>query len=150
MKDWIGKNFTSELLFSTSKNGFKPTEFHRLCDNKGPTIIFIETKKGCIFGGYTELDWDKSSGYKTDESTFLFSINKKEKYTRRNKLCSITCREDLAPSFGGNYNPDFYCMGSCERGSLCDKNTFATKEELNNGDSDFEIKEMEVYQIKFK
>ena len=150
VKDWIGKNFTSELLFSTSKNGFKPTEFHRLCDNKGPTIIFIETKKGCIFGGYTELDWDKSSGYKTDESTFLFSINNKAKYTRKNKLCSICCRDDLAPSFGGNGYPDFYCMGSCERGSLCNKNTFATKEELNNGDSSFEVKEMEVYQIKFK
>ena len=73
--DWIGKNFTSELLFSTSKNGFEPSEFHKLCDNKGPTIIFIETKKGYIFGGYTELDWDTSDSYKTDESTFLFSIN---------------------------------------------------------------------------
>ena len=150
VKDWIGKNFTSELLFSTSKNGFKPTEFHRLCDNKGPTIIFIETKKGCIFGGYTELDWDKSDQYKTDDSTFLFSINNKAKYTRKNKLCSICCRDDLAPSFGGDGNPDFYCMGSCERGGLYNKNTFATKEELNNGDSSFEVKEMEVYQIKFK
>ena len=24
VKDWIGKNFTTELLFSTSKNGFEP------------------------------------------------------------------------------------------------------------------------------
>ena len=55
VKDWIGKNFSAELLFSTSKNGFKPSEFHKLCDNKGPTIIFIETTKGYIFGGYTEL-----------------------------------------------------------------------------------------------
>ena len=150
VSDWIGKNFTSELLFSTTNNGFKPSEFHRLCDNKGPTIIFIETKKGCIFGGYTELDWDKSSEYKTDESTFLFSINNKAKYTRKNKLCSIYCRDDLAPSFGGNGYPDFFCMGSCKRGELCNSNTIATKEELNNGDSNFEVKEMEVYQIKFK
>ena len=47
--------------------------------------------------------------------------------------------------------PDFFCMGTCERGSLCNKkNTFATKEELNNGDSKFDVKEMEVYQIIFK
>ena len=146
--EWIGKNFTSELLFSTSKNGFKPSEFHKLCDNKGPTIIFIETKKGYIFGGYTELDWDKSSSYKTDESTFLFSINNKAKYTRRNKKCSIYCREDLAPSFGGDGDPDIFCMGSCKTGKICSQNTFATKEELNNGESSFEVKEMEVYQIK--
>ena len=56
VKNWIGKNFISELLFSTSRNGFEPSEFHRLCDDKGPTIIFIETKKGYIFGQYTELD----------------------------------------------------------------------------------------------
>ena len=53
VKDWIGKNFTTELLFSTSKNGLY------------------------IFGGYTKLDWDVFSSYKTDESTYLFSINKK-------------------------------------------------------------------------
>ena len=150
VKDWIGKDFTSELLFSTSKNGFQPSEFHRLCDNKRPTIIFIETKKGCIFGGYTELDWDTSSKYKTDDSTFLFSINNNSKYTRKNKLCSIYCREDLAPSFGGDSCPDFYCMGSCEKGGLYNKNTFASPKELNNGDSSFEVKEMEAYQINFK
>ena len=148
--DWIGKKFTTELLFSTSKNGYQPSEFHRLCDNKGPTIIFIETKKGCIFGGYTELDWDTSDKYKTDESTFLFSINNKAKYTRKNKMCSIYCRKDLAPSFGGNGNPDFFCMGTCKSGDLCDENTFATPVELNNGDSSFEVKEMEVYQIKLE
>ena len=148
--EWIGKKFTSELLFSTSKNGYQPSEFHRLCDNKGPTIIFIETKKGCIFGGYTELNWDTSGQYKTDESTFLFSINNKAKYTRRNKMCSVYCRKDLAPSFGGDGNPDFYCMDTCKRGNLCSSNTFATPKELNNGDSSFEVKEMEVYQIKLE
>ena len=146
--DWIGKNFTSELLFSTSKNGYKPSEFHKLCDNKGPTIIFIETKKGYIFGGYTELDWDISNQFKTDESTFLFSINNKAKYTRRNKKCSIYCRKDLAPSFGGDGNPDIFWMGSYKTGKICGENTFATKEESNNGEKNFEVKEMEVYQIK--
>ena len=132
--EWIGK--------------YQPSEFHRLCDNKGPTIIFIETKKGCIFGGYTELNWDTSGQYKIDESTFLFSINNKAKYTRRNKMCSVYCRKDLAPSVGGDGNPDFYCMDTCKRGNLCNSNTFATPKELNNGDSSFEVKEMEVYQIK--
>ena len=148
VKDWIGKEFSTKLLFSTSKNGFEPSTFHNLCDNKGPTIIFIETTEGNIFGGYTELDWDISSKYKTDESTFLFSINKKEKYKRRNNLCSIYCRKDLAPSFGGNASPDIYCMGNCKRGGIYSSNTFATKEELNNGESSFEVKEMEVFQIK--
>ena len=148
IKDWIGKKFCAELLFRVSRDGSEPKEFHRRCDNKGPTIVFIETTKDFKFGGYTELEWDKSSSYKTDDSTFLFSINNKTKYTRRNKLCSIYCREDLAPSFGGDMNPDFFCMGSCKKGQLCNTNTFATPEELNNGERYFDVKEMEVYQIK--
>ena len=39
-------------------------------------------------------------------------------------------------------------MGSCKSGNLCDKNTFATPKELNNGETYFNVKEMEVYQIK--
>jgi len=148
IKDWIGKKFCAELLFRVSRDGSEPKEFHRRCDYKGPTIVFIETTKDFKFGGYTELEWDKSSSYKTDDSTFLFSINNKTKYTRRNKLCSIYCREDLAPSFGGDMNPDFFCMGSCKKGQLCNTNTFATPEELNNGERYFDVKEMEVYQIK--
>lgn len=147
VKDWIGKKFKANLLFRVSRDGSEPKEFHRLCDNKGPTIIFIETTKDFKFGGYTELDWDKSSSYKTDQSTFLFSITNKTKYTRRNNMCSIYCREDLAPSFGGNSNPDFFCMGSCKNGQLCEYNTFATPKELNNGEKTFDVKEMEVYQI---
>ena len=150
VKNWIGKKFSANLLFSISKNGSEPSEFHRLCDNKGPTIIFIETTKGYKFGGFTELEWDQSSSYKTDSSTFLFSINNREKYTKRNnKYCSIYCRKDLAPSFGGDSNPDFFCMGSCKNGQICNTNTFATVKELNNGEKYFDVKEMEVYQIKF-
>ena len=148
IKDWIGKKFSAELLFRVSRDGSEPKEFHRRCDNKGPTIIFIETTKNFKFGGYTELEWDKSDSFKTDDSTFLFSINNKAKYTRRNSLCSIYCREDLAPSFGGDTFPDFFCMGSCKKGELCDANTFATPKELNNGEKNFDVKEMEVYQIK--
>ena len=149
VKDWIGKNFISKLLFSTSKDGFEPSEFHKFCDNKGPTIIFIETTKGYIFGGYTELDWDISGSYKADESTFLFSINNKSKYTRKNRQCSIYCRKDLAPSFGGDGNQNIFCRNSCKAGQICSQNTFANKEDLNNGDKNFEVKEMEVFQIKF-
>ena len=115
VKNWIGKKFSTNLLFSISKNGSEPSEFH-----------------------------------KTDSSTFLFSINNREKYTKRNnKYCSIYCRKDLAPSFGGDSNPDIFCMGSCKKGQICNTNTFATVKELNNGEQYFDVKEMEVYQIKF-
>ena len=63
-------------------------------------------------------------------------------------MCSIYCREDLAPSFGGDSNPDIFCMGSCKKGQLCNKNTFARPNDLNNGEKYFDVNEMEVYQIQ--
>ena len=39
-------------------------------------------------------------------------------------------------------------MASCKKGKLCDKNTFATPKDLNNGEKYFDVNEMEVYQIQ--
>ena len=92
VKLWLNdKDFFSELLFRKTRDGSTPKDFHDKCDNKGITIIFIETTKGYKFGGYTELQWDSNSGAKTDKSTFIFSFNNKEKYTARNNKHSIYC-----------------------------------------------------------
>ena len=61
IKSWLNnKKFKAELLFRKTRDGSNPNDFHNKCDNKGITITFIETTKGYKFGGYTELQWDKS------------------------------------------------------------------------------------------
>jgi hypothetical protein len=51
VKSWLNnRNFTSKLLFRITKDTPSVQEFHNKCDNKGITIIFIETKKGSKFG----------------------------------------------------------------------------------------------------
>ena len=51
---WLNnRKFEAELLYRKSRDGSTPTDFHNKCDNKGITIIFIETTKGYKFGGYT-------------------------------------------------------------------------------------------------
>ena len=42
--------FTTKLLFRKSENGDSFDEFHRLCDNKGKTLVLIEGKEGFIIG----------------------------------------------------------------------------------------------------
>jgi len=72
---WLNeRKFKAALLFGMSEDGVDFNTFHKKCDNKGETIIFIETENGYRFGGYTELDWDNYSNEKTDESTFLFLL----------------------------------------------------------------------------
>jgi len=92
VKTWLNnREFNSELLYRKTRDGSTTKDFHNKCDNKGITITIIETTKGYKFGGYTELQWDNKSGEKKDKSTFIFSINKNQKFTPRNNNDSIYC-----------------------------------------------------------
>ena len=54
---WLPPNVTCSLLFRTSSDGYTPTDFHRCCDNKGPTLVLIKSRGEYIFGGYTSKSW---------------------------------------------------------------------------------------------
>ena len=70
---WLNnRKFEAELLYRKSRDGSTPTDFHNKCDNKGITIIFIETTKGYKFGGYTELPWDNYGSKKDKKCFFIF------------------------------------------------------------------------------
>ena len=107
---WLNnRNFKTELLFRKTRDGSTPNDFHNKCDNKGITIVFIETTSGYKFGGYTELQWDKSGNYKKDKSTFIFSFNHKQKYIARNNNNSIACCDNEGPRFGCGW-PEIYLV----------------------------------------
>ena len=46
-----------KLIHRGSTDGGTPTDFHRNCDNKGPTIILAKSLEGRVFGGYTSVAW---------------------------------------------------------------------------------------------
>ena len=73
---WINKNnkIKGELLYRKTKDGDSIDTFHKLCDNKGNTLILIKTVDGILIGGYTPLSWDDYSGFKEDNETFIFSL----------------------------------------------------------------------------
>ena len=45
------------LLYSAEADGWSAAKFHEHCDNKGPTLVLIESEHGCIFGGSTSQLW---------------------------------------------------------------------------------------------
>jgi len=149
VQSWLNnRKFKTELLYRKSRDGSAPNDFHNKCDNKGITITFIETTKGYIFGGYTELPWDKSGSEKKDKSTFIFSFNNKQKYTARNNNASIYCASNEGPRFGCGH-PEIYFNGTLDRGKSWDSGycTFTDKRVLTNGEQFWDVKELEVYQI---
>ena len=63
-----------KLLYRASRDGFEAARFHAKCDNQPRTLTIITTSKGNICGGYSEVVWDTTSGYKDDPNAFLFSL----------------------------------------------------------------------------
>ena len=108
IKSWISLNkiLNAKLLFSYHDqfpgivNKMTVNRFHRACDNKS-SILMICKSKNEIFGGYTPLSFDSSDEYKYDNESFLFSMNRLEKYPKDsyNRSKSIWCYREYGPSF---------------------------------------------------
>ena len=54
---WLGEKCKWNLCYRASRDGWSGQDFHRLCDNKGPTVVLIKAND-CIFGGYTDQHWE--------------------------------------------------------------------------------------------
>ena len=60
IKSWIdsyNNKIKFELLFRKSRDSSSCQEFHKYCDNKGPTLTLVETTKSYKFGGYTPFSF---------------------------------------------------------------------------------------------
>ena len=105
--NWIEEEINTneikfELIFKMSENGDDCSDFHKYCDNKGPTLTLVKTKNNKIFGGFTPLNWENKNIQKNDESnqTFIFSLNLKKKYNliKQGDL-GICCYSKYGPFF---------------------------------------------------
>ena len=151
VRTWLNKKkFATKLLFRMTEDGDSFKIFHNQCDNKGSTMTIIETDKGMIFGGYTDLDWDTSNIKKNDKDSFLFSFNYRKKYPKRNDNYSIYCSEREGPKFG--HGPQIYFDKNFSRGlsDSTEANSFCLNNKFVNGEREWNTKEMEVFQIIYE
>ena len=59
---WLPEHKSLSLLFKATRDGFRASDFHKNCDNKGATLVVVKAiGSETIFGGYTGIPW-KSSG----------------------------------------------------------------------------------------
>ena len=159
VQNWIEETINSkgikfELIFKMSENGTKSSDFHKYCDNKGPTLSLIKTTKNKRFGGFTPLNWNNNGGFIKDinNQTFIFSLNLKKKYNmiKANGI-GICCNIIEGPSFG---NSDFYLKDNMKEGvTWADKdcNFFNNRNLELIGEQGikgaFETEELEVYKV---
>jgi hypothetical protein len=65
-----------ELCYRASRDGWNAADFHRLCDNRGPTLVVArEQANRNIFGGYAGVAWYQPNDlFIHDGSAFLFTF----------------------------------------------------------------------------
>ncbi|CAG8568325.1 12403_t:CDS:2, partial [Gigaspora rosea] len=68
--------YSFNLLFRSSLDGFLSRVFHHKCDNKGATIVVAKIQNSDnLVGGYNPLDWEGDDEWKSTANSFLFLLD---------------------------------------------------------------------------
>ena len=148
------------LLYKASIDGDKASIFHEKCNKAQTTLILIQTKNNKKFGGFTKRTWRGKNIEKTDNDAFIFSFDNKKIYNVIKGKNAIGCFIDYNTCFSGAFK--IYDNAFDKGGILIkNENNYEIKdisELINNNESEnnieennninFNIKEIEVYEIK--
>ena len=61
-------------IFRASEDGWNAADFHRECDNKGPTLSLIRSSVSYLAAGFTSKSWTSVAGHVEDESAMVFAL----------------------------------------------------------------------------
>ena len=109
--NWIKQKINNnqikfKKIFTLSINGSSYEDFHKYCDNKGPTLTLVKTTNNKIFGGFTPLNWESGNDLlKVDKNnqTFIFSLDLMKKFDMiNNEKAAIYCDKMKGPIFGAS------------------------------------------------
>ena len=107
-----------------------------------------------IFGGYTNETWEGNNIAKTDNISFIFSLNYNKAYDIKRNVNAIFCSPNYGPYFCGINSPTLLVNddsnirgGSCCKASESNFNGYTDDYEINNGNQNFRINEIEVFKV---
>ena len=145
------------LIYSATRDGSYPENFHRKCDNKGPTITLIKTNDNRKFGGYISKNrqyGNENEVSEKDKNAFIFTINKRKKYNIKNENTDAFSYSSIrGPNF--TINLGFY-INEDSGNMFSPRNSYERKNNINyNSFSDYEFAgknyfqavEIEVFQV---
>ena len=152
LKEAVECDVRLELLYRSSRDGLSASNFHSKCDNKGPTVVILETTDGGRIGGFTNTSWSSNDQYAYDDKAFLFALSgfglsspcKMKLLSSRNPfaICNIS---SYGPTFG--FGHDLLVDGLSLALKIGNTYDNSLQCDLLTGNSSFFIKEMEVFQV---
>ena len=146
------------LLYRGSRDGFGVADFHAKCDNHSNTLTILKAHgTSYIFGGFASINWDGSSGYKSDQNAFLFSLTNRDNKPRkirqkRNTAYSIYCDPTYGSTFGGSHDLHICNSANTTENSYSKLGHSYEHPQPSEGQSylagsnKFKLSEIEVYQ----
>ena len=164
LSDWIGRQCGLELLYKATRDGCDAAAFHRLCDNKGPTVTVMYNPEGSVYGGYISQTWQSSGSWTADGNAFIFRLRRNG--TRQSIKFGIkpdgtgsACflHNTYGPTFGGGHDlPQFTntIQKSSDYFTLNGSLSFGTTYDMRGEDANSiynghqNVLEIEVYQVK--
>jgi hypothetical protein len=163
--EWLastGKMSAPKLLYRASRDGWGPSDFHGICDDKGATVTVVKSSDGYIFGAYS-VEWRQSSGvYKSSAKAFLFSLKDhagavgpvKMPILSNNTEKAVIHDSSYGPMFGNGYdlrvasNANENTSSSCNVGHTYQLPSKFTKPHfLTAGSKYFTVSELEVFLV---
>ena len=137
------------LIYKATEESDSAAIFHQNGDMAKCSIVLIRSGNGKRFGGYTSCSWKGNNIIKKDEKAFVFSLDKMITYGIIPGEDAIGCFPELGPIFLGcqiKILDKFLTNGgfTCEKGK-----NYKTNEdfELTGGLEQFEVEEIEVYNV---
>ena len=143
-----GGNVYYKLLYRMSRDGRNSQTFHERCQrvrNDG-NVVLIRDRAGSVFGGYTTNDWSVGR-FKSDSRAFLFNVENETAYGINEVSNAIYSDEGYLAVFGEG---DIVVSETRSYSDFPRSYGGGVREfELTNGSREFDIDEMEVFEVKF-
>ncbi len=111
---WLGRSFE---LYRASRDGWTSVDFHRCCDNRGPTLVVARCSDGFVFGGYAAAAWNSNNArhfQSSGNASFVFTLKNPHsipptRYNCKSPQFELQGNSSYGPIFGGSdkyHGPD--------------------------------------------
>ncbi len=160
LNEFYGKQGqTWTLIYKATRDGFPSADFHRCCNNQGPTLTVVRSNDGgYLFGGYTSVSWGSRQNYVQDDNgPFLFTLTNPHdipptKYTVKLRSHAIYDHSNYGPTFGAGH--DMYVSSHSQSNKNSSFNFPHSYNDTSRrgamtftGNKNFSTNDMEVYRL---
>lgn len=105
LKNWFGKEYKMELLYSSFIDEKDKRIFHLNVDDKENILILIQSDQNRRFGGFTKLSLNSAPGYVEGDGTdFIFSLSKRRRFLNNQKDKAIRNHPGYFVIFGAGHD----------------------------------------------